>query len=80
MHSDEFVLELLASLDKLSTLVQELLVIEVRRSIPNGIDCHPAVGSSDYSPWLGLHQASLPDAIVVYGSTRSTPTTVQELL
>jgi hypothetical protein len=28
-HSDEFVLELLLSLDKLSLLVQELLVIEV---------------------------------------------------
>jgi hypothetical protein len=28
-HSDEFVLELLLSLDKLSVLVQELLVIEV---------------------------------------------------
>eukprot|EP00879_Flechtneria_rotunda_P027397 GHRR01029345.1.p1 GENE.GHRR01029345.1~~GHRR01029345.1.p1 ORF type:complete len:141 (+),score=49.76 GHRR01029345.1:673-1095(+) len=28
-HSDEFVLELLVSLDKLSVLVQELLVIEV---------------------------------------------------
>jgi hypothetical protein len=29
-HSDEFVLELLLSLDKLSVLVQELLVNEVR--------------------------------------------------
>jgi hypothetical protein len=28
-HSDEFVLELLVSFDKLSALVQELLVIEV---------------------------------------------------
>jgi hypothetical protein len=28
-HSDEFVLELLLSLDKLSVLVQELLVMEV---------------------------------------------------
>lgn len=29
-HSDEFVLELLVSHDKLSLLVQDLLVIEVR--------------------------------------------------
>jgi hypothetical protein len=31
-HTDEFVMDLLVSLDKLSTLVQELLVIEVGRT------------------------------------------------
>lgn len=57
-HTDEFVMDLLVSLDKLSTLVQELLVIEVGSTLYWPHDCGMAYHSLATRLWRGISRRS----------------------